>query len=239
MSKSKNNGVDPQALVEQYGADTARLFMMFASPPEQTLEWSDNAVDGAYRFLRRLWRFGTEQAQDAAAAGALDPKSLTGAQQDLRREMHANLKQANFDFARFQFNTVVSAAMKMLNALEAAKPGPADAALTRESLSILLRLLSPITPHITHALWRELGFAGDILDAPWPEHDDAALVTDEIELVIQVNGKLRGQVRVPAQADKRTIEQLALASEPAQKFVAGQSVKRVIVVPGRLVNIVV
>ncbi|HSO06890.1 MAG TPA: leucine--tRNA ligase [Pelomicrobium sp.] len=239
MSKSKNNGVDPQALVEQYGADTARLFMMFASPPEQTLEWSDTAVDGAYRFLRRLWRFGAEQAEAVSAAGEFDAKQLPAARQDLRREIHANLKQANFDFARFQFNTVVSAAMKMLNALEAAKPGPADAALTRESLSILLRLLSPITPHITHALWRELGYAGDILDAPWPEHDDGALVTDEIELVIQVNGKLRGQVRVPAQADKGTIEQLALASEPAQKFVAGQPVKRVIVVPGRLVNIVV
>jgi leucyl-tRNA synthetase len=239
MSKSKNNGVDPQALVEQYGADTARLFMMFASPPEQTLEWSDTAVEGAYRFLRRLWRFGTEQAEPVAAAGQVDVKVLTSAQQGLRREIHANLSQANFDFARFQFNTVVSAAMKMLNALEGAKPGPADAALTRESVSILLRLLSPITPHITHALWRELGFAGDIIDAPWPEHDEGALATDQIELVIQVNGKLRGQLRVPTAADKQTIERLALESEAAQKFVADQPVKRVIVVPGRLVNIVV
>ncbi|MFZ5555222.1 MAG: leucine--tRNA ligase [Pseudomonadota bacterium] len=259
MSKSKNNGVDPQALVEQYGADTARLFMMFASPPEQTLEWSDTAVDGAYRFLRRLWRFGAEheslirpRASDLGSGGP-GPGDAPDEIKELRRQVHANLKQANFDFARFQFNTVVSAAMKTLNALEQQIPaafrkatvgdaGPAwsaAAGVIAESVSILLRLLSPITPHITHALWRELNFAGDIIDAPWPEHDEAALATDEIELVIQVNGKLRGQLRVPAAADKAAVEQLALASEPAQKFVAGQPVKRVIVVPGRLVNIVV
>ena len=259
MSKSKNNGVDPQALVEQYGADTARLFMMFASPPEQTLEWSDTAVEGAYRFLRRLWRFAYEHEADirigaghvvSGIARAADaPDEIV----DLRRQIHGHLKQANFDFARFQFNTVVSAAMKMLNVLEQQAPGAfrrgtvldagaAGAAarlVVAEGVSILLRLLSPITPHITHALWRELGFAGDIIDAPWPEHDEAALVTDEIELVVQVNGKLRGQLRVPAGADKAAIERLALASEAAQKFVAGQPVKRVVVVPGRLVNIVV
>ncbi|MBI4984987.1 MAG: leucine--tRNA ligase, partial [Rhodocyclales bacterium] len=178
MSKSKRNGVDPQALIEEYGADTARFFMMFASPPEQTLEWSDSGVEGAYRFLKRVWAFG-----HALKSRASDKEASS-----LRREIHLLLKQANYDLGKMQFNTVASAAMKMLNALEKS----AGDAHEREGFSILLRVLSPITPHVCHALWQELGYGKDILAAPWPEPLEAALVQDEIELVLQVNGKTRG-----------------------------------------------
>ena len=224
MSKSKRNGVDPQALIEQYGADTARFFMMFASPPEQTLEWSDSGVEGAYRFLKRLWAFGHALASRTPGKEA----------SSLRREIHLLLKQANYDLGKMQFNTVASAAMKMLNALEKT---PADPH-AREGFSILLRLLSPITPHICHGLWRELGYGEDILAAPWPEPLDEALVQDEIELVLQVNGKTRGSVCVPAGADKAVIEAAVLMSEAAQKFMEGRPAKKIVVVPGRLVNIV-
>ncbi|MGZ8231914.1 MAG: leucine--tRNA ligase, partial [Burkholderiales bacterium] len=243
MSKSKNNGVDPQALIEEYGADIARFFMMFTSPPEQTLEWSDSGVEGAARFLRRLWSFGYDLAHEATpphpAGAAPLPPELASA----RREVHAVLKQANYDIARHQFNTVASAAMKMLNALEAAQKANADAALRgtvlREGFSLLLRLLSPITPHVSHALWRELEFGEDIFTAAWPEHDPAALIADEIELVVQVNGKKRGDIRVPREASRSEIEARVLADPAVQKFVSGQAVKKVVVVPGRLVNVVV
>jgi len=225
MSKSKKNGVDPQALIERYGADTARFFMMFASPPEQTLEWSDTGVEGAYRFMKRLWAFGHRLAQQT-------PSDAAG---ELRREIHLLLKQANYDMAKMQFNTVASACMKMLNALEKA---PQDR-YAREGFSILLRVLSPIAPHITHTLWRELGFGDDILHAPWPEPLEEALAQDEVELVLQVNGKLRGAIRVKVGADRTAIEAAALASPAAQKFMAGQPAKKVVIVPGRLVNIVV
>jgi len=225
MSKSKRNGVDPQALIERYGADTARFFMMFASPPEQTLEWSDSGVEGAYRFMKRVWAFGhaLKSAMPAGEAGGL------------RREIHLLLRQANYDMAKLQFNTVASACMKMLNALEKA---PADPH-AREGFSILLRVLSPIAPHIAHALWIELGYGPDILQAPWPEPLEAALAQDEVELVLQVNGKLRGAIRVKVGADRTAIEATALASPDAQKFMAGKPAKKVVVVPGRLVNIVV
>jgi leucyl-tRNA synthetase len=239
MSKSKRNGVDPQALIEEYGADTARFFMMFASPPEQTLEWSDSGVEGAFRFLKRIWAFGH------SLAGAVPPRltfdgKLPADLAALRREIHLNLKQANYDLGKMQFNTVASAAMKMLNALEKApKSGEGRNEVVAEGFSILLRVLSPITPHIGHALWQELGFGSDILAAPWPEPADDALVQDEIELVLQVNGKTRGSVRVPAGADRAVIEAAAVASEAAQKFMEGKPAKKVVVVPGRLVNIVV
>jgi leucyl-tRNA synthetase len=197
MSKSKNNGVDPQELIDHYGADIARFFMMFASPPEDTLVWSDAGVDGSARFLRRLWTFAWEFGKTGAAAGAIPadlPKELAA----VRREVHSVLKQADYDIGRHQFNTVASAAMKILNALERA---PADGAgrdaVLREGLGILLRLLSPMTPHVTHHLWRELGFGEDVLSAVWPEPDAQALVESEVELVVQVNGKKRGDVRVP------------------------------------------
>jgi leucyl-tRNA synthetase len=237
MSKSKRNGVDPQALIEQYGADTARLFMMFAAPPEQTLEWSDSGVEGAHRFLRRLWAFGVEF--DGIGKEQAELGNLSADAKNLRHEIHTTLKQANYDLGRFQFNTVVSAAMKMLNALEKAAKEPSNRAVIGESLSILLRLLSPITPHICHALWNELGYDGDILAAAWPEPDAAALVQDEIEMVIQVNGKLRGSVTVPKDMDKAAIEKLAVEQPCVQKYLEGVSIKKVIVVPGKLINVVV
>jgi len=227
MSKSKNNGVDPQALIEKYGADTARFYIIFASPPTNTLEWSDESVEGSFRFLKRVWAYGLKYSQ---AQENQDPSK------EARFEIHSVLKQANYDLQKHQFNTVASAAMKILNALEkVAGRNPAS----EEGLSILLRLLSPITPHLAHHLWRELGFGEDIMSAPWPEPDPAALEQDEVELVVQVNGKLRGSIRVPKAADRGAIEGLALANANVQKFVAGQNVKKVVVVPGRLVNLVV
>ncbi len=240
MSKSKNNGVDPQALIETYGADIARFYMMFTAPPEQTLEWSDASVEGASRFLRRVWTLGYDTAQRAAADPM--PAALPAPLAAARREIHAVLKQANYDLGRHQFNTVASATMKMLNALEGVLKGGNDAAanaVLREGLSILLRVLSPITPHITHQLWRDLGYGGDILDAPWPEPDTAALVEDEVELVVQVGGKKRGDIRVPRDADKAAIEAAVLAHPEVRKFMAGQPARKIIIVPGRLVNVVI
>jgi len=264
MSKSKNNGVDPQDLIEKYGADTARLYTMFTAPPEATLEWNDAAVEGSYRFLRRVWQFGVQlSAMDMQAASALaaslggqngskDSKGLQDVRfgkqaQALRREVHSVLKQIDYDYQRMQYNTVVSGAMKMLNALEDFRAAaPADDAGAQialaEGFGILLRCLYPATPHLTHHLWQALGYAkvfGELLDAPWPQVDPSALVQDEIELVLQINGKLRGAIQVPAQADKAAIEQIALASEAVQKHAQGASAKKIVVVPGRLVNIVV
>jgi len=242
MSKSKNNGVDPLMMIEQYGADTVRLFIMFAAPPDQQLEWSDSGVEGASRFLRRVWTFGhglVTESNTNRNSGDI-PSGLPAALADARREIHTHLKQANHDFTKHQFNTVVSAAMKILNALEKLPhEGAFVAAVAFEGLSILLRLLSPITPHIAHALWQECGFGDDILAAPWPEPQADALVQDEIELMLQINGKLRGSLRVAAGAEKNVIEAAALATEAAQKFMEGKSAKKVVVVPGRLVNIVV
>ncbi len=238
MSKSKSNGVDPQALIDQYGADTARLFVMFASPPEQTLEWNDAGVDGAHRFLKRVWAFGAKNADVIKTAGK-DFAQLNAEGKSLRREVHTVLKQISYDYERMQYNTVVSGGMKLLNALEGFK-GHAPAAV-REGFSILLRALYPACPHVTHALWTQLGFAdehGDLLDAPWPQVVEAALVQDEIELMLQVNGKLRGAIKFPAGADKSVIEALALANEETIRFSEGRPVKKIIIVPGRLVNVV-
>jgi leucyl-tRNA synthetase len=246
MSKSKRNGVDPQDLIEKYGADTARFFIIFTSPPEQTLAWSDSGVEGSFRFLRKLWAFACAYAETVRpglpaartlAAGAKLEQSLAAA----RREVHLNLKQANYDMQRQQFNTVASACMKILNALEDVPRGRggAQAEVLEEGLSILLRLQAPITPHICFHLWRELGFGADVFAAPWPEATDSALQQDEVELVLQINGKTRGSVMVPSTADKLMIEKLAVDSPVAQKYIAGQAVKKTVVVPGRLVNIVV
>jgi leucyl-tRNA synthetase len=240
MSKSKNNGVDPQQLIEQYGADTARLFVMFASPPEQTLEWNDAGVEGAHRFLKRVWGFGAKNAA-AIQAGGADFAALSAEGKALRREVHLVLKQVSYDYERMQYNTVVSGGMKLLNALEGFKAAGQDAAV-REGFSVLLRVLYPACPHIAHTLWQDLGFAaelGDLLDAPWPAVDEAALVQDEIELMLQVNGKLRGALKVPAGADKAAIEAAALAHEKFAEFSEGKAAKKVIIVPGRLVNVVV
>jgi len=239
MSKSKNNGVDPQAVIDRFGADTARLFVMFASPPEQTIEWNDAGVEGANRFLRRVWGFGAKQR---AAIAAADAPEATAEAKALRREIHLVLRQVSYDFERMQYNTVASGAMKMLNALEAAATAGVGAGALKEGFGILLRVLYPACPHITWNLWRELGYAtahGELLDAPWPAVDEAALVQDEIELVLQIGGKLRGALRVPASADRAAIEAAALASAEFAKFSEGKAAKKVIVVPGRLVNVVV
>jgi len=242
MSKSKNNGIDPQAQIDQYGADTARLFTMFASPPEQTLEWSGTGVEGANRFLRRVWSYAHAHLPQVSQTPTLDPATLTEAHKTLRREVHKILQQADHDFKRIQYNTVVSACMKMLNTLEAAKldQSAASHAVISECLSIFLRMLNPVTPHITHVLWQELGFDkihGDILDAAWPQVDPAALEQAEIELMVQVNGKLRGSVKVAKDADKPSIEAAALANENVQKFIEGTP-KKIIIVPGKLISIV-
>ena len=243
MSKSKNNGVDPQDLIEKYGADTARLYTMFTAPPEVTLEWNDAAVEGSYRFLRRVWNFAFKH-QDALKAGAALPNELDAHLKTLRRDIHTVLKQASYDYERMQYNTVVSAVMKMLNTLEDAKldNSPAAQAVLRECFGILLRVLYPACPHITAHLWAELAYTaqlGDLLDAPWPQVGDAALQRDELELMLQINGKLRGSVLVSAAASKADIEQAALAHEDFIKQAQGNAPKKVIVVPGRLVNIVV
>lgn len=252
MSKSKNNGVDPQDLIEKYGADTARLYTMFTAPPELTLEWNEAAVEGSYRFLRRVYNFGhkllginyTPAIMLALGLDSLDDVEFGKDAKALRLEIHTVLKQIDYDYQRMQYNTVVSGAMKIINALEGFKGGEtADGQIAMiEGFGILLRVLYPATPHITHVLWKELGYAnkqGDILDAAWPQVDPKALVQDELELVLQVNGKLRGSIRVPAGADKAQIEAVALANEDAQKFINGATPKKVVVVPGRLVNIVV
>ncbi len=253
MSKSKNNGVDPQDLIEKYGADTARLYTMFTAPPEATLEWNDAGVEGSYRFLRRVWNFGFKlsgwdltaaRAQWAAAqTSGFGGVAWSKEAKALRFEMHTVLKQVDYDYQRMQYNTVVSGAMKMINALEDFKALESQGALVAllEGFGILLRCLYPATPHIAHALWEQLGFhktGGDLLDTAWPVVDPKALEQDELELVLQINGKLRGAVLVPSGATKEEIEALALASPTVLSFSVGAAPKKVIVVPGRLVNVV-
>ncbi len=239
MSKSKRNGVDPQSLIEQYGADTARFFMMFAAPPEQTLEWSDTGVEGSHRFLKRVWSF----AYALSSENRLDlPTKLSSNLSAVRREIHLELKQASFDLERQQFNTVASSGMKILNALEKIQKEAEESwqSVAFEGLSILLRLLSPLTPHIAQTLWKELAFGDDILNAPWPEPSEAAMVQDEVKLMIQVNGKLRGDLLVSINTTKQEIEQSAAEQPCVTKFlVDGKSVRKIIVVPNKLVNVVI
>jgi leucyl-tRNA synthetase len=244
MSKSKNNVVEPKDIIAKYGADTARTFVMFAGPPDQSAAWSDSGAEGAYRFLRRLWNFAYEMRERIQGARGV---SLAGAGAEvkaLRFTIHSALQQAEFDYKRLQYNTVVSATMKMLNAMEDAKlaSSPVANAGVRECLSILLRVLYPVAPHITSQIWADIGYAdelGPLLDAPWPKPDAAALEQSEITLVVQVNGKLRGDIVVPKEATKELIEATALANENVRKFTDGLSMKKVVVVPGKLVNIVV
>jgi leucyl-tRNA synthetase len=243
MSKSKNNVVEPRDIIARFGADTARVFTMVAGPPDQSAAWSDSGAEGAYRYLRRLWAFAVKQRDVITSAGKLMAGTSTAAAA-LRRELHLLLRQVTHDFERLQYNTVVSGAMKMLNAMEDARlePSGPDAAVMREAMSILLRCLYPAAPHISHALWRELGYAtvfGELIDAAWPVVDEAALEQAEIELVLQVGGKLRGSIRVPAGADKAAIEAAAVGHPECIRFAEGRPVKKVIVVPGRLVNVVV
>ena len=240
MSKSKNNGVDPQTAIEQYGADTVRLFTMFAAPPEQTLEWNDQGVAGAHRFLRKLWSMVKNHA-DSGTAPSLDTANLNEAQQDLRRKTHQTIAKVSDDFGRRStFNTAIAAVMELLN--EVAKltdsDHPQSFAVRHEALRSALLLLAPITPHICHSLWDTLGGEGSITDASWPQVDESALVRSSIELVVQVNGKVRGRIQVAADADRDSIEKIALEDTNVQRFTEGKVIRKVIVVPGRLVNIV-
>ncbi len=240
MSKSKNNGVDPQALIEQYGADTARLFMMFAAPPEQSLEWSDSGVEGAQRFLKRLWKLA-HQHLSRGAAPALDVDALNDAQKQLRGQLHQTIAKVGDDIGRrTTFNTAIAANMELINALyKFEDDSPQGRAVMQEALEAVVRMLAPIAPHICHSLWQALGHATAVLNEAWPIADERALVKDSIELVVQVNGKLRARISVPAAADNKAIEQAALADENVSRHLEGRTIRKIVVVPGRLVNIVV
>ena len=242
MSKSKNNGVDPQKLVEEYGADTARLFMMFASPPTQTLEWADAGIDGAYRFLKRLWKQVYTHLQHGMVKIDLSlHQALTTELKSLRCQLHQTIAKVSDDLdRRHTFNTAIAAVMELMNGLAKSQGNdPASRNLMQEALENIVLLLSPIVPHICHELWRELKPGTELFDQPWPQADNAAMVQDEIKLIVQVNGKLRGEINVAKDARKDAIEHAALTNEQVLKFIEGQAVKKIIVVPGRLVNIVV
>ena len=243
MSKSKGNTVDPQGLIDHYGADTVRLFSMFAAPPEQSLEWSDSGVEGANRFLKRLWRLVGEYTS-AGDIPALNGSELNKAQKDLRRKTHETIAKVTDDYGRRQtFNTAIAAVMELcneitkLNSDSTPESAPEDSAVVGEALRSALLMLCPIVPHITQSLWQAL-VGGNILQAAWPSVDESALSRDELEIVVQVNGKVRAKVTVPADADKAAVEAAALAHDNVQKFTADATVRKVIVVPGKLVNVV-
>ncbi len=241
MSKSKNNGVDPQSLIDQYGADTARLFMMFAAPPEQSLEWSDAGVEGANRFLRRLWKMVYEHVEAPSPSPWLGEKELPAQLRDFRRQLHQAIAKVSDDIERRrQFNTAIAANMELMNALSRLEGEDAPTrALKQEALEAIVLMLSPIVPHICGSLIAALRPGANLTDAAWPLVDESALLRDEIELMLQVNGKLRGKIRVAVEASSATIEQAALASPDVQKFMEGRPVRKVVVVPGRLINVVV
>jgi leucyl-tRNA synthetase len=240
MSKSRRNGVVPQALVDRYGADTARLFMMFAAPPEHTLEWSDEGVEGAFRFMKRLWKIVHAHVQ-GGPAGRPGVDALNPAQRALRRPVHETLAKVGDDIGRRRtFNTAIAAVMELLNALARFSDESAQGrAVMQEALDLVVLMLAPIVPHASHAMWQALGHATMVVDEPWPAVDDSALARDTVEIVVQVNGKLRGRVPVPAGADEATATEAALADPGVAKFVAGQPVRKLIYVPGKLVNVVI
>jgi len=239
MSKSKNNGVDPQSMIDAYGADTCRLFMMFASPPDMSCEWSDSGIEGANRFLRRVWRLAHAHVS-AGLPGALDLSALSDEQKAVRRAIHLAIKQASIDVGQHhKFNTAIAQVMTLMNVLEkAATASEQERALLQEGLETVALLLAPITPHISHELWQQLGKSSSVIDATWPKVDETALVQDSLTLVVQVNGKLRGQIEVPASASREEVEAAARANENVVRFTEGQTIRKVIVVPGKLVNIV-
>ena len=239
MSKSKNNGVDPQAMIDAYGADTCRLFMMFASPPDMSCEWSDAGIEGANRFLRRVWRLAQAHVSQGLP-GVLDVATLDDAGKEVRRAIHLAIKQASQDVGQHhKFNTAIAQVMTLMNVLEKApQNNDQQRALLQEGLETVALLLAPITPHISHELWQELGHEEAIIDASWPVVDESALVQDSLTLVIQVNGKLRGQIEVPADASREAVEAAARSNENVQRFTEGLTIRKVIVVPGKLVNIV-
>jgi leucyl-tRNA synthetase len=240
MSKSKNNGVDPEILVEEFGADTARLFMMFAAPPEQTLEWSDEGVHGAYRFIKRLWK-AVHDHVSLGAPPALDKSSLNEAQRALRRQTHQTLAKVTDDIGRRRtINTAIAAVMELLNAIaKFAQRSPQDRSIVHEGLEIAVLGLGPIIPHVTHALWRALGHDGALIDEPWLAVDAEALQSATVTIVVQVNGRLRGRISLAADADEDAVRAAALADPNARKFIGTAAVRKVIIVPGKLVNIVV
>lgn len=239
MAKSKNNGVDPQSMIDQFGADTCRLFMMFASPPDMSAEWSDSGVEGSHRFLKRVWRLAQAHVTQGLP-GKLDVATLNDEQKAIRRSIHQAIKQASHDVGQnHKFNTAIAQVMTLMNVLEKAAQGTEqDRALIHEGLETVTLLLAPITPHICHELWHRLGHADPVIDAGWPVLDDSALVQDSLQLVIQVNGKLRGQIEMPASASREEVEAAARANENVLRFVDGLTIRKVIVVPGKLVNIV-
>jgi len=241
MSKSKNNGIDPQSAVNEYGADTVRLFTMFAAPPEQTLEWSDEGVQGAFRFLRRLWAI-TQEHIAAGEPDALKPDLLTDDQKALRRKTHETIKKVSDDYGRRQtFNTAIAAVMELINEVSrhADRSFGQGLAVEREAISTAVLVLAPCVPHISHTLWQSFGNEGSIMDASWPQVDEDALIQDSIQYVVQVNGKLRGKVEVAADAPQNEVEAAAMADENVQRFTEGLTIRKVIVVPGKLVNVVV
>ena len=237
MSKSKNNGVDPQEAIKQYGADTVRLYTMFAAPPEQTLEWSDSGVQGAQRFLQRVWRLSYELLQQADKG---DAANLSKDEKDARRKIHETIQKVSDDVGRRNnFNTGIAAIMELLNALQKLDlTNSGSRAVVSEGLDAIIRMLAPVAPHITQSLWEALGQSGLIVDAAWPDVDESALVKDSLLIIVQVNGKVRAKLDVPASASKDEIEAQALADENIQKQIEGKTVRKVIVVPGKLVNIV-
>ncbi|WP_323752489.1 leucine--tRNA ligase [Marinobacter sp.] len=239
MSKSKNNGIDPQSIIDEHGADTVRLFMMFAAPPEQSLEWSDSGVEGAHRFLKRLWRIVHEHTSKGEVP-TLDVAGLTGAQKDLRRKTHETIAKVSDDISRrLTFNTSIAATMELLNEVsKLADDEPQSRAVRQEALDVAVLVLSPIVPHICHKLWHALGHSETVVDASWPIADESAMVRSEIEVVLQVNGKVRAKQSVPADISKDDLEKLALENENVQRFAEGKTVRKVIVVPGKLVNVV-
>jgi leucyl-tRNA synthetase len=240
MSKSKGNTVDPQSLIDKYGADTVRLFMMFASPPEQSLEWSDTGVKGAYRFLKRLWKFAGIHI-NGKKPSAIDTTTMTDAQHKLRRKIHTTIDKVNDDIGRrYTFNTAIAAVMEMINALSRCElKNDNDRAIMREGVETTILLLSPIVPHITDALWIELGHNEPLIDVAWPKSDPAVLEQNEIEMVVQVNGKLRGKITVAKNAEQKQIETQAVEGKKVKRSLEGKTIKKIIVIPGRLVNIVV
>ncbi|MBP6515242.1 MAG: class I tRNA ligase family protein, partial [Steroidobacteraceae bacterium] len=240
MAKSKNNGVDPQQMIDRFGADTVRLFMMFTSPPEQTLEWSDEGVAGAFRFMRRLWK-AVHSHVVGGAADAVDKAALTPAQRDLRRQAHATLAKVSDDIGRRRtFNTAIAAVMELMNAIaKFDDASPNGRAVVQEALEFIVLALSPVVPHAAHVLWHELGHAGAVVDERWPAPDPEALTQDTVELVVQVNGKLRGRVTVPAGATEDVARAAALADPNVMKFIEGKPLRKFVYVPGKLVNVVV
>ncbi len=238
MSKSKNNGIDPEGLIKEYGADTIRLYIMFAAPPEQSLEWSDTGVEGAFKFLKRLWKQVYTHIDNQVPT--LTPAKFTETEQTLRRQVHETIIKVSDDIGRrYTFNTAIAAIMELLNNISKAKNTPQIQAITQEALEAIVLMLSPIVPHITQKLWQALGHSESILDVKWPQADKQALVRNELQMVVQVNGKVRGKITVAVDADKQTIEQMALNEPKVQQFTAGKTIKKIIVIPKKLVSVVV